>query len=54
MALKENQDSRYWDPQARDPEVTETETDDAKPVVTKKEEVSASLSEKELEKGNIR
>ena len=54
MALKENQDSRYWDPQARDPEVTETEADDSKPVVNKKEEPSDSLSEKEPEKGNVR
>ena len=46
MTLEDNLDPRCWDPQTRDPEVTETETDDAKPVVTKKEEVSASLSEK--------
>ena len=54
MALKENQDPRYWDPQARDPEVTETEADDSKPVVNKREEPSVSLSEKEPEKGNVR
>ena len=52
MALKENQDPRYWDPQARDPEVTETEADDSKPVVNKKEEPSVSLSEEEPEKGS--
>ena len=53
-ALKGNKDPTYWDPQAKNPEVTKTEIDDEKPVVTKREEASVSLSEKELEKGNIR
>ena len=34
--------------------MTKTEIDDEKPVVTKREEASVSLSEKEPEKGNVR
>ena len=53
MELRKNQDQRCWDPQIEDQEVSKTQIKEVKPVVSKEEEVSASLSGREPEKGNI-
>ena len=48
MAVEENQDQRYWNPQTGDQEATKTETNVERKIVTKEEEVSASLSLEEI------
>ena len=52
MAARETQGQRCWDPQIRDQEVTKAEIKEEKPMATREEEVSASLSRKEPKKEN--